>query len=57
MTDKEICDRKFDYLWSVMIQLNARMNKIEGVDDASALSYENFVALSQAFRNGLENDD
>lgn len=57
MTDKEICDRKFDYLWSVMIQLNARMNKLEGVEDASALSYENFVALSQAFRKGLENDD
>lgn len=57
MTDKEICDRKFDYLWSVMIQLNSRMDKLEGVEDASALSYENFVALSQAFRKGLENDD
>lgn len=57
MTDKEICDRKFDYLWSVMIQLNSRMDKLEGVEDASALSYENFVALSQAFRKGLENAD
>lgn len=57
MADKEICDRKFDYLWSVMIQLNARMNKIEGIEDKSALSYESFVLLSQAFRKGLENDD
>lgn len=57
MTDKEICNRKFDYLWTVMIQLNARMNKIEGVTDQSALSYENFIALSQAFRKGLENED
>lgn len=57
MTDKEICDRKFDYLWSVMIQLNARMNKIEGIEDKSALSYENFVALSQAFRKGLSDGD
>jgi hypothetical protein len=57
MTDKEICNRKFDYLWSVMIQLNARMNKLEGVTDQSALSYENFIALSQAFRKGLEDAD
>jgi hypothetical protein len=57
MTNKEICDRKFDYLWSVMMQLNARMNKLEGLEDASALSYENFIALSQAFRKGLEDAD
>lgn len=57
MTDKEICSRKFDYLWSVMIQLNERMNKLEGVEDKSALSYESFVLLSQAFRKGLENGD
>jgi hypothetical protein len=47
MTDKEICNRRFDYLWSVMIQLNERMNKLEGVKDKSALSYESFVLLSQ----------
>lgn len=57
MTDKEICSRKFDYLWSVMIQLNERMNKLEGIEDKSALSYENFIALSQAFRKGLEDAD
>lgn len=57
MTDKEICNRKFDYLWSIMIQLNERMSKLEGVEDKSALSYENFVLLSQAFRKGLENGD
>lgn len=57
MTDKEICNRKFDYLWTVMIQLNARMNKIEGIEDQFALSYENFITLSQAFRKGLENED
>ena len=53
MTDKEICSRKFDYLWSIMIQLNNRLNKLEGMEDKSALSYENFIALSQAFRKGL----
>jgi hypothetical protein len=57
MSDKEMCNRKFDYLWSVMIQLNARMNKIEGIEDQSALSYENFILLSQAFRKGLEDAD
>ena len=57
MTDKEICNRKFDYLWSVMIQLNARMNKLEGLEDQSALSYENFILLSQAFRKVLEDAD
>lgn len=57
MTEKEICNRKFDYLWSVMIQLNERMNKLEGVEDKSALSYESFVLLSQAFRKGLSDGD
>lgn len=57
MTDKEICNRKFDYLWSVMIQLNERMNKLEGIEDKSALSYESFVLLSQAFRKGLSDGD
>ena len=57
MTDQEICNRKFDYLWSVMIQLNERMNKLEGIEDKSALSYESFVLLSQAFRKGLEDAD
>ena len=56
MTDKEICNRKFDYLWSVMIALNNRMDKLEGVKDSSALSYENFIRLSQAFRKGLEDE-
>ena len=57
MTDKEICNRKFDYLWSVMIQLNERMRKLEGVEDASALTPEQFIALSQAFRKGLSDGD
>lgn len=57
MTEKEICNRKFDYLWSVMIQLNERMNKLEGIEDKSALSYESFVLLSQAFRKGLSDGD
>ena len=57
MIDKELCNRKFDYLCAKLIQLNARMNKIEGVEDESALSCENFIALSQAFRKGLEDHD
>jgi hypothetical protein len=57
MGDKEICAQEFEYPWNVLIQLNARMNKLEGLEDQSALSYENFIALSQAFRKGLENED
>ena len=56
MTDEEFCTRKFDHLWAVMLQLTARMNKLEGVEDAPVLSYEQFICLSQAFRKGLEDE-
>ena len=56
MPDEDLCSRKFDHLWSVMLQLSARMNKIEGVEDAPVLSYEQFICLSQAFRKGLEDE-
>lgn len=57
MTDQEIQNLKFDFLWTKMIQLNNRLNKIEGVEDASALTPEQFIALSQAFRRGLSDGD
>lgn len=57
MTDQEIQSLKFDFLWTKMIQLNNRLNKIEGVEDASALTPEQFIALSQAFRRGLCDGD
>lgn len=57
MTDQEIQNLKFDFLWNAVMQLNSRINKIEGVEDASALTSEQFIALSQAFRKGLEDAD
>lgn len=57
MTDQEIQNLKFDFLWNAVMQLNNRMNKIEGVEDASALTPEQFIALSQAFRKGLSDGD
>lgn len=57
MTDQEIENLKFDFLWTKMIQLNERMNKLEGIENKSALSYESFVLLSQAFRKGLSDGD
>lgn len=56
MTDKEICNRKFDYLCAKMIELNSRINKLEGAEAKSELSYENFILLSQALRKGLEDE-
>lgn len=56
MPDEDLWSRKFDHLWSVMLELSARMNKIEGVEDAPVLSYEQFICLSQAFRKGLEDE-
>ena len=56
MTDQEIQNLKFDFLWTKMIQLESRMNKFEGVENASVLTPEEFIALSQAFRKGLEDD-
>ena len=47
MTDQEIQNLKFDFLWNAVMQLNNRMNKIEGVEDTSALTPEEFIALSQ----------
>lgn len=57
MTDQEIQNLKFDFLWTKMIQLNNRISKLECVEDASALTPEQFIALSQAFRMGLEDAD
>lgn len=57
MTDQEIQDIKFDFLWNAVMQLNNRINKLEGVEDASALTPEQFIALSQAFRKGLSDGD
>jgi hypothetical protein len=57
MTDQEIQNLKFDYLWTKMIQFNNRMDRLEGVDDASPLTPKQFIALSQAFRKGLEDAD
>ena len=57
MTDQEIQNLKFDFLWTKMIQLNNRLNKIEGVEDTSTLTSEQFIALSQAFRKGLSDGD
>ncbi len=57
MNDKEMCNSKFDFLCAKMIEFNNRINQLEGVEDQSALSYENFILLSQAFRKGLEDAD
>lgn len=56
MTDQEIQDIKFDFLCNAVIQLNNRMDKLEGVEDPSALTPEQFIHLSQAFRKGLEDE-
>jgi hypothetical protein len=57
MTDTEVQNLKFDFLWNAVRQLNERMNKLEGVENASALTAEQFIALSQAFRKGLSDGD
>lgn len=57
MTDQEIQNLKFDFLWNAVMQLNNRMDKLEGVEDTSTLTPEQFIALSQAFRKGLSDGD
>jgi hypothetical protein len=57
MNNRELCNRKYDYSWTVMIQLNARMDRLEGIADPSALSPETFIMLSQAFRKALDDDN
>lgn len=57
MTDQEIQNLKFDFLWNAVMQLNNRMDKLEGAEDASVLTSEQFIALSQAFRKGLSDGD
>ena len=57
MTDQEVQNLKFDFLWNAVMQLNNRLNKLEGVEDASAPTPEEFIALSQAFRKGLSDGD